>query len=494
MTETFGYRPVSLPSYVAHYQDYLVGRFPNYEPTDWDNGGVTIESLWEDIRQSSDEELQALVELWRRLEVLLDAVRIRLENDARKLEACWSSPAGEEFLRRVGAALYSLDEWREVAATNKTVLDGIASEIARAQRDMRDLWVRYVDDAEEARRNRDDSGFWAPIQNWFREDDPEAVRDRYTEDAVNIMKPLADNYLESAIALDRGTHYRGPTNARTPVFDPSILGGGAPPAPGAPAAPPLPGPPPPMPTAPPTPDLPSGPQFAGVAAPPLPTAPTLPPGAPPGAAVPPGAALPPGLPVLPTPAAAPAAAPPRPGQPTPAHNLRPAGPTPPAAPAAPRPQLQGSSPRTGAPGLPGRPSLRGAVDKRGVPASPSTPGQAPPPGAGARTNPTAPSLTGRRGGAKGRTAAGPTPPPATGATGTPLAGRRASGTTAKRMPNPRGVTRALAGETPLGPLPRPARRTGRRLDGRDASPAPAEPAETPPEASPMGGRVLGRDR
>jgi hypothetical protein len=504
-----------LPSSIEHYEDYLLGRFPDYQPTNWDNTDqVNVITLWQEIKNASDEEAQALVELWRRIEVLLDAVRSRLEQNARNLQTHWHSPAGEEFLRRVGAALYSIEEWRQAAATNKSIMEGVATAVADAQERMLDVWIRYREEDEEMARRREferTDSVWSSIVHGFKANPltAEEVRDKYTVEARQIMRPLADHYIDAGLALDRGTQYRGPTAAATPVWDASSFGG-APAMPGGPALPSLPGalpPTPPVPTPGATPPPPSGPQFAGVTAPPLPTAPPAPPGppVPPGTAVPPGGGLPTGVPILPTPPGVPApSAPARPGQPASTNPPLPAGgPRPPAAPADPRQQLQGSSPRTGAPALPGRPNLRGATQR---PASPApTPGQAlPPPAPGARTSPSAPSLTGRRGGPKGPTQAGLTPASsaAAGSAGTPLAGRRAAGKSAtgragkapRRLPNPHGVTRALAGELPSVPLSRPARRTARQLDGRhtpnDAAGRPDGPTNEPP----AGGRTLGRDR
>ena len=516
MSDYFGYTPIGMPSSYEHYEDYLLGQYADYEPTNWDNlEQVNVITLWQEIKNASDEETEALVELWRRIEVLLGSVRSRLEQSARDLQTYWHSPAGELFLRRVGAALYSIDEWRDVATNNKTIMEGVATAVADAQVRMLDVWTRYREEDEEHARRREferHDSVWSSIWHGFKANpkNPEEIRDEYTEEAREIMRPLAEHYMDAGLALDRGKQYKGPTAAAAPVWDASDLGG-APTMPGGPAVPSLAGAMPVTPPLPPTgpaPPPPPGPQFAGVGAPPLPTAPPAPPGppVPPGAAVPPGGGLPTGIPILPTPPGVPVppSAPARPGQPASTNPPLPAGrPRPPAAPADPRQQLQGSSPRTGAPGLPGRPNLRGAT-RRPTPPAPATPGQALPPAAPtARTSPAAP-LTGRRGGPKGPNQAGSTPgsTPTAGSAGTPLAGRRAAGKSAtgragkapRRLPNPHGVTRALAGELPSVPRPRPARRTTRELDGRhtpnDAAGRPDGPANEPP----AGGRTLGRDQ
>ncbi|GAA1741490.1 hypothetical protein [Luedemannella helvata] len=465
---TFGYQPPTLPSYVQQYMDYARAyEMPEFAPTRWDSKDeVNILTLWAAIQNESDEEARGVAEMWRRISVLLESTRADLERHAVALQAVWKSPAGEEFLRRIGAAIYSIDEWRATADANKASLNRVADTIATTQEKMRDLWQTYT--TEEASENqkreyeRSDS-VWSSIVHGFKEDPLSfnEVRDKHTPKAIEYMKALADVYVDESMAVDRGTSYRGPTVARDFVYE----GGGGGRPPGAPGAPNVPVINPPTLPFPDVPTPPPGPELAGLpTAPPLPVAPVVPqpptvgppPGSLPPGPLPPG--LPPGgLPVTPT----------RPGLPTPPNS----GPgrtpglpggggrnpgLPPGTPRAPgRPTLPGQSPRTGTPGAPGTPrtpNLRGASPRNGG-ATPRLPDGTQHPGQQSPARPTPPKLTGRRGtpttARPGGTPALPNETPGRGSS--PLSGRR--GATPPRgagatTPPGGAPTRGLTGRTP----------------------------------------------
>ena len=278
----FGYEPPTLPSYVAQYDDYMVGRSTNFEPSDWDNlDKINIITLWESIKNESDEEARGVVEMWRRVETLLDSARSALEQHALALRQRWNSPAGEEFLRRIGAALYSFEEWRAAAAANKTTMDTVADQIAAKQTAMRELWGDYVGaDADAARRRHEErtDSVLMSIGRGFTEDPPtyREVLEDYTNQAKPIMRDLADTYVNSSFNLERGSVYKGPTVASDPVADINPSGGRGGPGGGGPAIPTMTAPTLPFPGLPPR-QVPQGPELAGVATlPPPPTMPTTP--------------------------------------------------------------------------------------------------------------------------------------------------------------------------------------------------------------------------
>src|SRR5262245_18427013 len=128
---TFGYEPPALPSYIARYYDYVGGETTEYEPTPWgDFNTINIDTLWAAIQQDSDEETRGVAEMWRRIAALLETTRSNIERYATALQGAWSGAASEAFLRRVGAALYSLDEWQRAASTNESTLNAVADKIA----------------------------------------------------------------------------------------------------------------------------------------------------------------------------------------------------------------------------------------------------------------------------------------------------------------------------------------------------------------------------
>lgn len=496
----YGWTPTPTPNYSGYSDDYVDHNAsdPNrlYEPTAWD--GRKVEEMWTWIQNSSDEKAMALAEMWHRASRLLESTRENLKKHGDALAAKWKSPAGEMFMEKVGAALHSFDEWKDVADRNASGLEQVARKIAKAQQDFRPLWIQYQ---KKQKEEQDDSKTF--ILGWFA-DSHDDVEKEYHQRALNIAKPLAELYIDVYLSnISRGGKYKGPTNAvvtnpnnvprpSTPPAPPGAppaghSGGSRGPAPTAPsgqhgAPPPAPnGEKPPTPNGPPQGLILSG----GPAAPP-----TAPPGAPPTAppvGTPPTGGPPstPGMPGVPggggMSRSGPAGS--GPGRPNlPGANRG----TPPGRPSLPssggggagRPNLPGSTsrggnnlPRSGAPGSP----------RSGAPGSPASGGSRSLSGRGGA--PTSPRLSGGTGspGTPGRPGTrGTTPPPSLGgnkggAPGTP-------GT---------GGARPLGGARPGAPDPRQAKPAGPGgkpdLTGRGTGAGrPTAPATGPEPA--LGGR------
>ncbi|WP_026189744.1 WXG100 family type VII secretion target [Salinispora mooreana] len=210
----YGYAPTRLTHgvFAGFTDDYLDNTATAYAPTQWDT--VDIEQMWEYVRNESDERTVALAEAWRRTGVLLQATRESLKRHADGLAARWQSPAGHYFMTRVGAALHSLDEWREVADRHASGLEQVASKITQTQRDMRELWLTYQTEQERQNQKRKaDEGlqlsdiFGLNNGKSFKE-----VQKEFHERAKNIVKPLAELYIDvSYTNIYRGGRYKGPT-------------------------------------------------------------------------------------------------------------------------------------------------------------------------------------------------------------------------------------------------------------------------------------------
>ncbi|MEV6695179.1 hypothetical protein AB0M35_27275 [Micromonospora sp. NPDC051196] len=465
----YGYRPISYPQYGGMRDDYAADRAAQatpYEPTKWDS--VNIEQMWEYVRNESDERTTALAEMWRRAASLLESTRDNLKRHADALGAKWNSPASRVFMSKVGATLHSLDEWKNVASSNATGLDQLASKISTAQREMTQLWREYKAEQQHQQEVFEKDKEKITISDIFGDKHKtyEEVQREFHQRAKNIAKPLADMYIDVYISnISRGGKFKGPTEAA--LFDGKGLPGG----PGRPGGPPRPGSGPPpsvrnvrpdMPNRPDTPNqpgvgdrpsqpavpkLPDGVDLAGGTAtvPPPGPAPTPPPvTATPNAPVTPGPPVPPVVP---------------PGQ-------RPGAP----GPASPNPGTRPNAPRTTLPGSGGPPGPGGG---RGpAPNRPTLPGAG---GSGSGSG--APG-SGRRGPAPNR----PTLPGNTGAPGRPGTGSARPAPSATPPSSPR--------------LPGSTARPGQRgaPSGRPASPPPSLGGQrgaapgTPPRASTPGGR------
>ena len=266
---------------------------PNLEltPTNWaysssagPGSGTNIEHLWTQVQAESDERVFAVAEMWKRASDLLQNTREHLQRHAEALAAKWRSPAGDYFMRHVGAALYSLDEWKGVADDHASGLNQIGEAIQTSQRDFRPLWEEYLASraSEEKKREEDECIQFSDLFGRNNAKSPEEVQQEYHGRAVAVVKPLTTVLLDVTVhGVHQGSVYQGPMVQST--INPVAL---APTAPSAPAPPGFPasaqgGSPPARPTvptvstpsgnAPAPPALPDGVTLAGgVAAPPAP--------------------------------------------------------------------------------------------------------------------------------------------------------------------------------------------------------------------------------
>ncbi len=482
MTDSYyGYTPVSLPYEVAQYDDYAAGSpTPDYTPTDWNNYDRTnIDSMWEWIQPESNERVTAVADMWRRVVTLLDLTASNLRMYADALSAKWNSDAGKMFMQQVGKALYSMDQWREVAMNNASGLDLIAGAIVKNQWQAKKVFEEYV---QAYTHPGSVPGSAAKILAagrggvlYEKEDDrKQRMRKAYTPLIQPFVKDVADTYMDVFFNnLGRGDMYKGPTDAVYTSQDKltpkpgSLGGGGIPPVPNVSAllasihqqikVPPL-----PQPSTPPGSDL----TLAGVqTAPPLPHAPL------PGAGLPtpqlPNPNLPvPGVPGLPPILTGDVEVPPRAGLPG----------------AGVAPEETGF----GRPSLPGKPNLSG-LRKPGSPGRPPSPGRGNPNLRGSKARPgSLPEGSGLDEQLEHPNARGPLPPR--------LNGRRPGGN--RPGTGAPGEEQSLHGGSPRGG--RPGGEPGERLTGRRQPGLPEEEQDAFRRGTPgrpdLGGRSTPRRR
>lgn len=210
----YGYTPTRPihGEFAGFTDDYLDNTTAVYAPTQWDM--VDIEQMWEFVRSESDERTVALAEAWRRTSILLQTTRESLKRHADGLTAKWQSPAGHYFMTRVGAALHSLDEWKEVADRHASGLEQVASKITQTQRDMRELWLTYRAEQErQGQKRKADEGLqFSDIFGLNNGKSFQEVQKDFHGRAKSIVKPLAELYMDvSHTSIYRGGRYKGPT-------------------------------------------------------------------------------------------------------------------------------------------------------------------------------------------------------------------------------------------------------------------------------------------
>ncbi|WP_033775296.1 WXG100 family type VII secretion target, partial [Salinispora vitiensis] len=191
--------------------DYVDNPTADYTPTPWD--AVDIEQMRTLVHGESDERTLALAEAWRRTSTLLQATRENLKRHADGLAARWHSPAGQYFMSRVGAALYSLDEWTEVAERHARGLEQVGYTITKTRREMDELWQTYLAEQDRQYQIREaDKGIQAgDLFGLNNGKTYEQVTKEFHERAKNIVKPLAELYVDVAHTnIQRGGRYKGP--------------------------------------------------------------------------------------------------------------------------------------------------------------------------------------------------------------------------------------------------------------------------------------------
>jgi uncharacterized protein YukE len=558
-------RYVNVPSPAPHEADYEAHT---------DRHNIDVYARW--IYGINKESIRGHATHWRHLSQLLQDATEQLQRRRDALAQAWGGDAAAVFLREVDGAKTSTSEWSGGATNNAALLDGLAEDVDFSQEHM-GIFYRHYSDMLTAWRGRSedqmlirdpaapgwtaqepvlaggDTAITNPLigaisdpigtitgnrevtpgpgellVSGSKEAGERLIQQRYQEHAANIVKLMANSYVDRHYYVDQPRRYQGPTvlAADEGVVGPGPVGGnyqGTPPSPGAvypPSFPPpgfggfQPAPPggggggelqllPPVGPQPPLPPPPPGGVLPPPGAPPPPFAPpVIPP--PVGAPPPPGAPLPPPVrpPGLPTPPRGPVnlggirppAVPPPARPPVQLGGVRPPGAMPPGIRPAPVPP-GGIRPPGGAlrPPLPGG-GLRppGAVPP-GIRPAPVTPG-------GMRPAPVPPGARPPGAVRPGPVPAGGAPPAGTRPAPLPPGARPPAGAPpgARPGPAPLGTTRP-GGPVPLGTIrpgvgtPPAAPRPGVTAPGgvpRPVQGSPALPGAT--SGSQLGGAAGGR--
>ncbi|MFI5906769.1 hypothetical protein ACIA8L_04555, partial [Dactylosporangium sp. NPDC051541] len=241
----YGYVKYTLPPSVSQYDNYSSSnQIVDYNPTEWDAETTTIELMWPWIQVDSDARATAMADSWRRIHTLLDNTGRNLKRYTDELSTKWNSDAAKVFLREIGASLSSIDEWKEVATTNATGLDVIASTIKYNQAKALNVWNEYVQainhpgsvSGSDVKTTYVGGGKAGAVPVKEKEDDrKKRLIKHYTEQIKPFVKDLADTYLNVYFTfLTHGSKYKGPTNAVVavaPTIHPGGPGGSIPPPP-----------------------------------------------------------------------------------------------------------------------------------------------------------------------------------------------------------------------------------------------------------------------
>jgi hypothetical protein len=114
------------------------------------------------IANMSDEATLTHSRYWGRMSLNLTGAANALRWRGAVLSNAWSSPAKERFFAELGGALYSMEEWADIAAENQDSMVRLAGAISDAQREIAKVY-RYYLLTEHLR-----TAWWNPLaQQWF---------------------------------------------------------------------------------------------------------------------------------------------------------------------------------------------------------------------------------------------------------------------------------------------------------------------------------------
>lgn len=219
----YGFTPVAMPSDIAMYDDYITpeeqAQEPTYEPTQWgDFNRANIDTMWEWIKNESDERVTATADMWRRIGTLLDNTSTHLRRFADALDKKWNSDASKVFMEEIGRSLYSMDEWKTIASTNAAGLDTLAASIKKNQEKAKPIYLNYV----KAITKPGSVAGSAPEEGWFstesEDDRKKRLREDYTKQIKPFVQDVANTYMDVYFYhLSRGGKFKGPTDAVFPT-------------------------------------------------------------------------------------------------------------------------------------------------------------------------------------------------------------------------------------------------------------------------------------
>src|SRR5262249_50233245 len=190
-----------------------------------------------------DGHLHGAALAWDKMIGLLNHLKDSLSGAGTTLESGWDpakSDAAANFFQHLGASTWSLDEWITLATQNKQAVEAVATAIGTARTKMAAIYKNYL---SEWNYNINKANYYATpagqaelyklgmqeaaaggipdvsVKDWQAPyvKAAQAARQKYTDQAKQVMSDLGDAYLSHWAALNEGRKFQGPTNAVNPL-------------------------------------------------------------------------------------------------------------------------------------------------------------------------------------------------------------------------------------------------------------------------------------
>ncbi|MCM3926108.1 hypothetical protein ND748_31125, partial [Frankia sp. AiPs1] len=188
---------------------------------------LSIEMLWTEIRNLSDETIAGISHQWSVLSQAHYAAATTLETKAADLTLGWQGQGADAYLRHLGDTVTSLRDAGAAAGTNAAGLAQLANQVGPVQKAMDALWREYkakYDHAVDSLQNAN-----AAQKLWWdtlgEPPHPEKIADEYTLRARDLVRPLEQTASAVTPTIVGPPAFNGPKGINPAVAMPMPLGG-----------------------------------------------------------------------------------------------------------------------------------------------------------------------------------------------------------------------------------------------------------------------------
>ncbi len=210
-------------------------------PTDW--SGMTIQMMVPMLNALHEGQYTGAATIWNNIVSQLTDMNTTMGNAGNTMMPGWDptkSDAATAFYQQLGASLYSYQSWILFATQNKTALEGVATAITQAKKDMGPIYKNFLSEynTNVSKANYYDTaagqseimklgvaeaaggGMPDVSTDDFKKPYLQAAQaaiSKYSDQARAVMQTLAGAYSQNWGALNEGITFQGPKTSVNPL-------------------------------------------------------------------------------------------------------------------------------------------------------------------------------------------------------------------------------------------------------------------------------------
>ena len=221
--ENFGFTPPGADVYSVGVGSYQTSQDYGTAGDPVDLGSADIDVLAVAISLEDPSGIRRAGRAWENLsDQFVESMRA-LRSAGTTLGAHWESPsASEAFLRQVGRATWSIEDWQSAMGANAGAMNSLATQVETHKTNMASLYADYLLALAEARAQDDVEAADPMARSTGRavrggKSAVEHTKDQYSRRARSeVATPLDADYNSAFVAIARGGRWQGPTDAAIP--------------------------------------------------------------------------------------------------------------------------------------------------------------------------------------------------------------------------------------------------------------------------------------